>query len=146
MVWQALQLALNSAETRLRTVQRENETLVQQLMALKAQDADRMNFENDQFLQRQQQLMQAELAEAVKEQKSITPDRNSTLLLGGECEVAGECLPSRVGLRFEAHEGEVMSVRWDWAGRYFATAGADRKIKIWEVSKGVQVSQSDNIN
>ena len=60
MAWQALQLALNSAETRLRTVQRENETLVQQLMALKAQDADRMNFENDQFLQRQQQLMQAE--------------------------------------------------------------------------------------
>ena len=48
--YQALQLALNSAETKLREIQRENEVLVQQLMSLKAQDADRMNFENDMFL------------------------------------------------------------------------------------------------
>ena len=82
--YQALQLALTSAETKLRTIQRENEQLVQQLMDLKAQDADRyrmivimimmiddndddrMNFENDQFLRRQQQIMQLELAEAAK--------------------------------------------------------------------------------
>ena len=36
-------------------------------MDLKAQDADRMNFENDQFLRRQQQIMQLELAEANNE-------------------------------------------------------------------------------
>ena len=68
---------------------------MQQLMALKAQvhfsqgnvvqdensyhfldkDADRMNFENDMFLKRQQQIMQLELAEAVKEQRGITPDK-----------------------------------------------------------------------
>ena len=65
--YQALQLALNSAETKLREIQRENEVLVQQLMSLKAQDADRMNFENDMFLKRQQQIMQLELAEAAKE-------------------------------------------------------------------------------
>ena len=78
--YQALQLALTSAETKLRTIQRENEQLVQQLMELKSQDADRydddsdddddgddrMNFENDQFLRRQQQIMQLELAEAAK--------------------------------------------------------------------------------
>ena len=73
--YQALQLALNSAETKLRTIQRENETLVTQLMALKAQDAERMNFENDQFIQKQQQLMQIELAEAAKEQKSVSPEK-----------------------------------------------------------------------
>ena len=38
-------------------------------------DADRMNFENDMFLKRQQQIMQLELAEAVKEQRGITPDK-----------------------------------------------------------------------
>ena len=48
-------------------------------------------------------------------------------------------LPSKVQMRFEAHDGEVMSVKWDVMGRYFATAGADRKIKIWEVSKGINV-------
>ena len=52
-------------------------------------------------------------------------------------------------LKFEAHEGEVisaklshvltclvfqvMSAKWDFSGRFFATSGADRKIKIWEV-------------
>ena len=41
-------------------------------MDLKAQDADRMNFENDQFLRRQQQIMQLELAEAVKVRSSLT--------------------------------------------------------------------------
>ena len=34
-----------------------------------------MNFENDMFLKRQQQIMQLELAEAVKEQRGITPDK-----------------------------------------------------------------------
>ena len=42
-------------------------------------------------------------------------------------------LSSRVNMKFEAHEGEVMSARWDSTGRYCATSGADRKIKIWEV-------------
>ena len=42
-----VQLALTSAEEKLRGVQRENETLIQQLMALKAMDVERMNFENE---------------------------------------------------------------------------------------------------
>ena len=73
--YQALQLALTSAETKLRAIQKENEVLVTQLMELKAKDADRMNFENDQFLQKQQMQMQIELAEAAKEQKSVSPEK-----------------------------------------------------------------------
>ena len=136
--YQALQLALNSAETKLRTIQRENETLVTQLMSLKAQDAERMNFENDQFIQKQQQLMQIELAEAAKEQKSISPEKQ---VMGGlameQVVFTGVTIPTKAQIRFEAHDGEIMSARWDYAGRYFATAGADRKIKIWEISKGI---------
>ena len=70
----------------------------------------------------------------------------------------GATVPSRALVKFEAHDGEVgvvmmmrrifkmmimkrmilkmpqvMSVKWDWTGRCFATSGADRKIKIWEV-------------
>jgi len=136
--YQALQLALNSAETKLRTIQRENETMVTQLMSLKAQDAERMNFENDQFIQKQQQLMQIELAEAAKEQKSISPEKQ---VMGGlameQVVFTGVTIPTKAQIRFEAHDGEIMSARWDYAGRYFATAGADRKIKIWEISKGI---------
>ena len=40
-----------------------------------------MNFENDMFLKRQQQIMQLELAEAVKEQRGITPDKVGYLIL-----------------------------------------------------------------
>ena len=35
--------------------------------------------------------------------------------------------------KFEAHEGEVNCASWDYNGRLFATAGTDRKIKVWEL-------------
>jgi hypothetical protein len=41
---------------------------------LQAQDADRMNLENDLFAYKKQQIVQIELAEAAREQKSITPE------------------------------------------------------------------------
>jgi len=134
--YQALQLALTSAEEKLRGVQRENETLIQQLMALKTMDVERMNFENERFVEKQQQQMQQELAEAVKEGKSVSPEMVARLGQEGEAMVAvGVTVPTRVHMKFEAHEGEVMSARWDTTGRYFATSGADRKIKIWEMSQ-----------
>ena len=136
--YQALQLALTSAEDKLRTVQKENETLVQQLMALKAMDVERMNFENEMFVAKQQQQMQLELAEAVKEGKSVSPEMVARLVQEGADTTIASCavtVPSRVHMRFDAHEGGVMSARWDTTGRFFATSGADRKIKIWEMSQ-----------
>ena len=44
-------------------------------------------------------------------------------------------VPTKAAFKLEAHEGEVMCVQWDYPGRYFATAGTDRKIKVWEISK-----------
>ncbi len=44
-------------------------------------------------------------------------------------------MPTKVAIKFEAHDAEVTAVRWDPSGRRFATAGADRKIKIWEISQ-----------
>ncbi len=38
--------------------------------------------------------------------------------------------------KFDAHDGDVNAVRWSPSGRYFATAGNDRKIKIWDASGG----------
>merc|ERR550519_542108 len=77
--YQALQLALTSAEDKLRVVQAENETLVQQLMALKTMDVERMNFENEMFVAKQQRQMQLELAEAVREGKSVSPEMAARL-------------------------------------------------------------------
>merc|ERR1719400_1054457 len=79
--------------------------------------------------------MQQELAEAAKEQRSVSlsPDK---VELGQQMMSCGDIIPSKARIKLEAHEGEIMSTKWEYNGRFFATAGADRKIKIWEVSKG----------
>ena len=45
-------------------------------------------------------------------------------------------IPTRAYLRFEAHEGEINSIKWSPHGLNVATGGSDRKIKLWDVSKG----------
>lgn len=36
----------------------------------------------------------------------------------------------------DAHDGEVNAVKWSPVDRLFATGGADRKVKLWDISKG----------
>ncbi len=46
-------------------------------------------------------------------------------------------LPNRAYLKFSAHEGEVNALHWSPVdGGLLATAGADRKIKLWDVGRG----------
>jgi len=132
--YQALQLALSTAETKLNAVKRENDTLITQLMALKAQDAERMNLENDLFSLQKERKMQLELAEAANEFKNVQEPGNE-VKLPHICS-SGVSVPTKSGFKFEAHEGEVMCVAWDYNGRYFSTASTDRKIKVWELTTG----------
>lgn len=37
----------------------------------------------------------------------------------------------------DAHDGEVNAVRWSPIERLVATGGADRKVKLWDVGKGI---------
>ena len=39
-------------------------------------------------------------------------------------------------MKFEAHEGEVNAITWSPHGLLMATGGSDRKIKLWDISKG----------
>ena len=50
-------------------------------------------------------------------------------------------IPNRAYHRFDAHDSEVNAVRWSPHGNLVATAGADRKIKLWDVSKGSHESR-----
>ncbi len=45
-------------------------------------------------------------------------------------------LPTRAYHVFDAHESDVNAVKWSPHGTLVATAGADRKIKLWDVAKG----------
>ena len=38
--------------------------------------------------------------------------------------------------KFDCNEGEVNAVKYHRSGRYFATGGGDRKIKLWEFKDG----------
>eukprot|EP00088_Acartia_fossae_P061192 TRINITY_DN7347_c0_g1_i12.p1 TRINITY_DN7347_c0_g1~~TRINITY_DN7347_c0_g1_i12.p1 ORF type:complete len:548 (-),score=133.97 TRINITY_DN7347_c0_g1_i12:709-2352(-) len=129
--YQALQLALNSAESSLSAVKKENDLLITQLMALKAKDAERMNFENDMFMQQKHRAMQAELAEAAAEGKELI-DNNPSAITNVPV-FTGFAVPTKVSAKFEGHEGEVNCVTWDFFGKYLCTSGSDRKIKVWEV-------------
>jgi len=136
--YQALQLALSSAENKLTAVKKENDDLVAKVMMFKAEHAERMNAENDVFMKKQQQMVQIELAEAAKEQKNITPEQMVGQSIGLDSLMCvGVTVPTRAYLKFDAHDNEIMTAKWDQHGRTLATAGADRKIKLWEVAKGV---------
>lgn len=45
-------------------------------------------------------------------------------------------LINRAVYKFDCHEGEINAVKYHRSGKYFATGGGDRKIKLWEYKDG----------
>ncbi|XP_014217060.1 autophagy-related protein 16 [Copidosoma floridanum] len=148
---QALQLAFASLEDKLRRAQEENRHLVERLIKYKAKDAEKMNEENDNFLNenftsptaflmhtiskfgKKQAKMQKELEEAARDTRTSSPDRAN--LKEGPLTLPSS-VPTKVSIKFNAHEGEVNAVRWSPTDRILATGGADRKVKLWDIGKG----------
>jgi len=138
---QASVLAWNSKEKELLEVQKENGTLVKQIMEFKERDVARLNAENDDFLQHQRERIKQQLAEAAAEPKQVQQVPTSRKgRIGAETLDTAVCsmvrIPTRAYLKFEAHEGEINSIKWSPHGLNVATGGSDRKIKLWDVSKG----------
>ncbi|XP_034116112.1 autophagy-related protein 16 isoform X2 [Drosophila nasuta] len=48
----------------------------------------------------------------------------------------GQPNPTKILMKFEAHENESHAVRWSPVERLVATGGADRKVKLWDIGKG----------
>lgn len=48
----------------------------------------------------------------------------------------GEPNPTKIFMKFEAHENESHAVRWSPVERMVATGGADRKVKLWDIGRG----------
>ncbi|XP_045767873.1 autophagy-related protein 16 isoform X2 [Maniola jurtina] len=135
---QALQIAFAAIEEKLRKAQDENRSLVERLIKYKAKDADKMNEENEHFLKKKSDKVRKELEEAAREAGS----RNSAGSAGSSEEKIMDslpyyatALPTKVALRFDAHDGEVNAVKWSPTDHLVATGGADRKVKLWNVSK-----------
>nr|CAD7392399.1 unnamed protein product [Timema cristinae] len=45
----------------------------------------------------------------------------------------------------DAHDGDVNAVKWSPVDRLVATGGADRKVKLWDVSKANQVESKGSL-
>ncbi|KAF2902558.1 hypothetical protein ILUMI_03633, partial [Ignelater luminosus] len=127
---QALQLAFASLEDKLRKAQEENRQLLERLIHYKTKDAEKMNEENDNFLKKKHAKVQKELEEACKDMKGIAMDDPS------DVPIFQSALPKQVCVKFDAHEGEVNAVKWGPDHHIVATGGADRKVQLWDISKG----------
>ncbi|XP_063243909.1 autophagy-related protein 16-1-like [Bacillus rossius redtenbacheri] len=158
---QALHLAFASLEEKLRKTQDENRCLLERLITYKAKDADKMNEENENFVSegalnptafliqtlgrfgKKQAKLQKELEEAAKDTRTVSPDR----LKDCANPFLAMAVPTQVFVKFttdsfyvplivqDAHDGEVNAVKWSPIDRVAATGGADRKVKLWDVSK-----------
>ncbi|XP_053606051.1 autophagy-related protein 16-1 isoform X2 [Plodia interpunctella] len=136
---QALQIAFAAIEEKLRKAQDENRSLVDRLIKYKAKDADKMNEENDNFVKKKSDKVRKELEEAAREggsRSSGSPCSSEDKIIDALPYYA-TVLPSKVALRFDAHDGEVNAVKWSPTDRIVATGGADRKVKLWDISKCV---------
>ncbi|XP_065082544.1 autophagy-related protein 16-1 isoform X2 [Ochlerotatus camptorhynchus] len=132
----ASQLRANTAEEKLRAVQDENNKLLALLMEYKSRDAEIMNKENDKFIKEKKARIESELERAIRD----IPGPSSLGGIGSDMDrfdFGSDGPPEGVEFKFDAHDGEVIAVRWSPVERVVATGGADRKVKLWDVGKGV---------
>ncbi|XP_036767622.1 autophagy-related protein 16-1 isoform X7 [Manis pentadactyla] len=138
--YDALQITFTALEEKLRKTTEENQELVTRWMAEKAQEANRLNAENEKDSRRRQARLQKELAEAAKEplpaeqRRSVSsfpvPQENVDTHPGSSKEVR---VPTAALCVFDAHDGEVNAVQFSPGSRLLATGGIDRRVKLWEV-------------
>ncbi|OQV25584.1 Autophagy-related protein 16-1 [Hypsibius exemplaris] len=131
---QALHIAYCSMEEKFRKMANENEDLIQRWLRHKADEVERMNIETENQNRMRQRSLQRDIIEAAKDPVAVNLER----LLGHDdvpmMPVCCVVIPSTAQRKFEAHDAEVNAIRWSPSGRFFATGGGDRKVKLWEPS------------
>eukprot|EP00794_Sanderia_malayensis_P010970 gene10970-12132_t len=145
--YQALQLAFNAIEEKLRKTQEENQQLVDRWLKAKAMDADKVNLENEHQARRRQEKMQQDLKDAAKEPVGILtrlsnigfngpPPHTVDIGIRPPPFACVTSIPDIPRSTTEAHDGEVLCTRFSPSGKYIVSGGSDRKARIWEVGRG----------
>ncbi|XP_050547244.1 autophagy-related protein 16-1-like [Daktulosphaira vitifoliae] len=121
------------------SLQDDNRELVDRLMTYKSKDAEKLNEENDHLVRKRNAKMQQELKEAAKDMRGLSAESLCTVVSNsvGPIVAHPSAIPSKPSIRFDAHDGVVSAVKWSPVDRVVATGGEDRKVKLWDVSKGV---------
>ncbi|XP_051874230.1 autophagy-related protein 16-1-like isoform X2 [Pristis pectinata] len=93
--YDALQITFTALEEKLRKTSDENQELITRWMAEKAQEANRLNAENEKDTWRRQAKLKKDLAEAAKEPLNIDPDDDIEVLGEEGPDTAEETSPVR---------------------------------------------------
>ncbi|XP_067307491.1 autophagy-related protein 16-1 isoform X2 [Pseudorasbora parva] len=93
--YDALQITFSALEEKLRKTMEDNQELVTRWMTEKAQEANRLNAENEKDTRRRQAKLQKELADAAKEPLPIDQDDDIEVLSEDAVKGTGETSPSR---------------------------------------------------
>lgn len=93
--YDALQITFSALEEKLRKTTEDNQELVSRWMAEKAQEANKLNAENEKDRRRRQAKLQKELADAAKEPLPVDPDDDIEVLAEDGGKGGGETSPSR---------------------------------------------------
>ncbi|XP_049581963.1 autophagy-related protein 16-1 isoform X2 [Syngnathus scovelli] len=88
--YDALQITFSALEEKLRKTTEDNQELVSRWMAEKAQEANRLNAENEKDSRRRQAKLQKELADAAKEPLPVDPDDDIEVLAEDAGKAGGE--------------------------------------------------------
>ncbi|XP_054598395.1 autophagy-related protein 16-1 isoform X1 [Nothobranchius furzeri] len=93
--YDALQITFSALEEKLRKTTEDNQELVSRWMAEKAQEANRLNAENEKDSRRRQAKLQKDLADAAKEPLPIEPEDDIEVLAEDGGKGTGETSPNR---------------------------------------------------
>ncbi|TNN01385.1 hypothetical protein fugu_010767, partial [Takifugu bimaculatus] len=93
--YDALQITFSALEEKLRKTTEDNQELVSRWMAEKAQEANKLNAENEKDSRRRQAKLQKELADAAKEPLPLDPDDDIEVLTEDGGKGAGEGSPNK---------------------------------------------------
>eukprot|EP00057_Strongylocentrotus_purpuratus_P023562 XP_011678036.1 PREDICTED: autophagy-related protein 16 isoform X2 [Strongylocentrotus purpuratus] len=158
---QNMTLLCSKNEESLYRLQAENAELVTRVMDEKGRDADILNSTNAIIQEVLNDKMKKALEEAASETPTPMPEPKSSIGEGrkllrspswmskfGPGSMSASTLsrapslpppvsfvmsvPDKNIAQFEAHDGEVHTVKFCPSGAFFATGGADRKLKLWE--------------
>lgn len=134
----ALHLHCTALEEKLRKAQDDNQKLLEKLIHYEKRVLDKLNEENELNQRRRTDKMRRDLEDAATDPTSSGSPMGSMSDVSMKGAPFYSCnLPSTVHMQFDAHDGEVSAVRWCPNDRVVATGGADRKVKFWDVGKGV---------
>lgn len=144
----ALQAAYSAVEEKYSQADKERAELINRMKELKEREITLVNEMNEREQQLNLQKLQCDLAEASKPNPVLDAKAFEVLAADEKCmadvsedsafaqerfQSFGDIIPDRCRIKFECNEiGDVNDMRFHPNGRFFFTAGIDKKIKMWE--------------